>query len=151
MSVIRAPESWFYRQIRKLKAVFSIVMKAKQFQMKQLEKSGLPCGTKMAIGTQGFGYMGERYPVSKQNLDSYTKMEIREEVWFRNLNLNDPEVKEAKEVFNLLTRGVEVDLTARSHTEKTILGPTADAIGEFVEKIEKAYETAEEEEGEEYD
>ena len=150
MSVISTSDSWFYRQIRKLQSVLKIIIKAKKFQYEQLNDRGIDEGTKLSVGTQGFGFIGERVPVSKTNLDAYVRMILREKAWFGDLDENDSDVKEAKEIFNMLTRGVEVDMIARSHTERSVLGVVADAVGEFVEKIERAYEM-EEEEGDEHD
>jgi len=149
MSVISTSDSWFYRQIRKLQSVLKIIIKAKKFQYEQLNDRGIDEGTKLSVGTQGFGFIGERVPVSKTNLDAYVRMILREKAWFRDLDENDSDVKEAKEIFNMLTRGVEVDMIARSHTEKSILGVLADAFGDFVEKIERTYDIEEAEKGEE--
>ena len=147
MSVISQPESWWYRQIRKLLAMLKIVLKAKKFQYENLQDRGIDEGTRLSVGTQGFGFIGERIPVSKQNLDAYVRMVLREKIWFGNLDQDELDVKEAKKVFNMLTRGVEVDLISRSHTERSVLGVIADAVGDVVEKLERRYSFEEESEG----
>jgi len=125
-------ETFYMRMLRRLRAMISVVTRAKQFQFSQLEGTGIERGMRVSAGTIGFGNLGDRAPVSDRNLRAYTRMLLR----VRGL-INKYGDEEDKETFQAFVEALEVELFARSHRGESVLGPIAEAVAELADIVRR--------------
>jgi len=127
-----AYDTLWLRALRKVRSLISVITRAKQFQLAQLEKRGIEEGMQMVAGTLGFGHVGERAPVSQQNVQAYAKMLLLKRLWADCYG-----DEETKSVFGAYLKALETEMFARSHTLKSVLGPVAEAVEELVEVVRR--------------
>ena len=133
-------ETFFMRMLRRLRAMISVVTRAKQFQLAQLEGAGIDRGMRVVAGTIGLGQLGDRAPVSDKNLRAYTRMLLR----IRGL-IDVYGGEEDRKTFEAFVRALEVELFARSHRGESVLGPVADAVAELADIVRRLPSEGEEE------
>jgi len=132
-------ESFYMRMLRRLRSMISVVTRAKQFQLAQLEDTGIKRGMRVTAGTIGFGNLGDRSPVSDKNIRAYSRMLIRQKMLIDRYGS-----KEARETFRVFIEALETELFARSHRSESVLGPIADAVNEITEAARRRVSLEEE-------
>jgi len=132
--------SIYLRIVDKLNNMIQTILKAKYFQLAQLNSDkkhgiraiGIPEGLRLILSTQGFGLLGERFPISQENLKAYSNLLLIHKTIIEKYGGN----KEI-EFFEQFLRTVEDALLARSHKQDTILGYVAEAVNELATAVRK--------------
>ena len=119
-----------YRELRKM---LEIVMRARRFQFSQLEGKGHPHIVELSIATEGFGLLGERAPVTEDNVKSVSRM-------YTLLNIFSHYAEDERDLlpFKELLKEAETLLYARSHRRDTLIAPLADVLSRSAIKFEQA-------------
>ena len=130
-------ERTWLRIVNKLRSMITVISKSQYFALANLKDRGITEGMQFVTGTLGLGQIGERAPVSKENLQAYTDMLLLYELWPKSYGN-----EKTKDIFGAFLKAVETELFARSHNEKTVMGPVAEAVSTLV--VSREYEDDEE-------
>ena len=119
-----------YRELRKM---LEIVMRARRFQFAQLKGKGHRNVVELTVATEGFGLLGERAPVTEENVKSVSRM-------YTLLSVFSQYAESERDLvpFKELLKEAETILYARSFRANTLIAPLADILSRSAVKFEQA-------------